>query len=503
MLRRVQFVLSGVLAAVAYASHAEEKITYQDNVLPLIENNCAKCHNPDKKKGDLDLTSYNAALKGGGSGQVVIAGNVDSSKLFKAITHAEDPTMPPNKPRIPDKEIEVFKKWIAGGLLETSGSKAIVSAKPGFDLTVKLIALGKPDGPPPMPKELPLEPVIHTQHGSALTGLASSPWAPLIALAGQKQILLYNSDSLDLVGILPFPDGFPFDVRFSRSGKLLLASGGRAAQAGRILVWDVVSGKPVMTIGSGNEFDTVLSADISADQTKIASGGPSRLVKIYSTQTGELLHKMKKHTDWVNAVAFSPNGEMLASADRNGGIAIWDPENGQELYTLAGHKASATSLSWRGDSKLLASCGEDGAVKLWEMGLGKPVKTWNAHAGGVLWISYTHDGRLITCGRDDEALAWDGSGSKLKTMQYSGELPLRATFSHDGERVFATDFNGRLIAWNTKDGKQLRELDTNPLPVSERLQKAQAELEKLEATNAPAERIELAKGALAKLKAAK
>ena len=162
-----------------------------------------------------------------------------------------------------------------------------------------------------------------------------------------------------------------------------------------------------------------------------------------------------------------------------------------------------TSLSWRGDSKLLASCGEDGAVKLWEMELGKPVKTWNAHAGGVLWISYTHDGRLITCGRDNQIIAWDGSGSKLKTMQYSGELPLRATFSHDGERVFATDFNGRLIAWNTKDGKQLRELDTNPLPVSERLQKAQAELEKLEATNAPAERIELAKGALAKLKAAK
>src|SRR5438093_12133181 len=96
---------------------AEEKVTYQDHVLPLIENNCAKCHNPDKKKSDLDLTSYNAALKGGGSGQVLIAGNPDSSKLFKAITHAEDPTMPPNKPRLPDKEIEIFKKWIDGGLL--------------------------------------------------------------------------------------------------------------------------------------------------------------------------------------------------------------------------------------------------------------------------------------------------------------------------------------------------------------------------------------------------
>src|SRR5258706_12085066 len=118
---------TALLFAFCFSSGAQEKVTYQDNVLPIIENNCAKCHNSDKKKGDLDLTSYNGALKGGGSGMVLVSGNPDSSKLYKAITHAEDPTMPPNKPRLPDKEIDLFKKWIAGGLLETSGSKTIAS----------------------------------------------------------------------------------------------------------------------------------------------------------------------------------------------------------------------------------------------------------------------------------------------------------------------------------------------------------------------------------------
>src|SRR6266852_9717882 len=98
----------GCLALTLAIASAQEKITYQDHVLPLIENNCGKCHNPDKKKGDLDLTSYSGALKGGGSGPVVVAGNPDSSKLWKAITHAEDPTMPPNKPKLPDKELEIF-----------------------------------------------------------------------------------------------------------------------------------------------------------------------------------------------------------------------------------------------------------------------------------------------------------------------------------------------------------------------------------------------------------
>src|SRR6266404_2787702 len=63
---------------------AQDKVTYQDHVLPLIEANCAKCHNADKKKADLDLTSYQAALQGSGSGPVLVSGNPDASKLWKA-----------------------------------------------------------------------------------------------------------------------------------------------------------------------------------------------------------------------------------------------------------------------------------------------------------------------------------------------------------------------------------------------------------------------------------
>ncbi len=467
-----------VLLLFIWSASAEEKITYQDHVLPLIESNCGKCHNPDKKKGDLDLTSYSGALKGGGSGPVVVAGNPDSSKLWKAITHAEDPTMPPNKPKLPDKELEVFRKWIAGGLLETTGSKAIAANKPTVDLTLSAASVGKPDGPPPMPEGLSLEPVVHTLRLTALTGLASSPWAPLIAVAGEKQVLLYHAETLETLGILPFTEGFPDDVTFSRSGKLLLAGGGRGGQSGRVLVWDVVTGERVMTLG--DEYDSVLAADIRPDQSQIALGGPGRLVKIYSTRTGEMLHKLKKHTDWVNALAFSPNGEMLASADRNGGISLWDPDNGQELFTLAGHKASVTALSWRGDSKVLASCSEDGSVKWWETQDGKQAKSWNAHGGGALWVNFAHDGRLVSCGRDNQITLWDANGGKVRAFDFLGVLPLRVTFNHDDTRIFATDFAGRVAAWTVAGGKRVGELDANPAPLAEQLASAEKRVAELQ-----------------------
>src|SRR5687767_2379438 len=109
-----------VMLAVGFSrssAQAADKATFQDDLWPLLENHCVRCHNPDKRKGDLDLSTYNGALKGGASGAVVQSGNADASKIFKAVTHAEEPTMPPNKPKLPEKELDVFKRWIMGGLL--------------------------------------------------------------------------------------------------------------------------------------------------------------------------------------------------------------------------------------------------------------------------------------------------------------------------------------------------------------------------------------------------
>src|SRR5262252_4748917 len=186
--------LSAAFMAMAFliplsSSIAEDKINYQDNILPLVEANCSKCHNADKKKADLDLTSYQGALKGSGSGVVLVSGNLDGYKLWKAVTHAEEPNMPPNRPKLDDKDLDLFKKWIQGGLLESATGKPIAATAAAVDLTLKADAVGKPDGPPPMPGELPDVPVVHTAHRTAVTGIASSPWAPHVAVAGQKQIL--------------------------------------------------------------------------------------------------------------------------------------------------------------------------------------------------------------------------------------------------------------------------------------------------------------------------
>ena len=93
---------------------------------------------------------------------------------------------------------------------------------------------------------------------------------------------------------------------------------------------------------------------------------------------------------------------------------------------------------------------------------GKPTKSWSSHASGVLSVSYAHTDLLVTCGRDNQVTLWDGNGKKVRDLEKCCDLPLRAGFSSDGKRVFASDFGVRVMVWNAADGKRIGSLDANP-----------------------------------------
>src|SRR5579862_8548379 len=93
----------------AVPAQQDAAVTYQDHVLPILTTHCLGCHNADKKKGDLDLSSYSAALAGGGSGELAAAGDSGGSVLYKVVAHLADPKMPPKKPKISDAEIAILK----------------------------------------------------------------------------------------------------------------------------------------------------------------------------------------------------------------------------------------------------------------------------------------------------------------------------------------------------------------------------------------------------------
>lgn len=456
------------------------KITYNDHVKPIFRAKCFACHNGNKKSSGLDLTSYASLMQGGSSGDVIEPGNAADSYLYLLVTHKSEPNMPPKSEKLAAASLETIRKWIDGGALENSGSKPVV-AKKKVELAIASFGNKRPPGPPPMPGRLSRQPVLHTAHTTAVTALATSPWANLVAVAGQTQVFLYDSKTLSLLGVLPFPEGVANVLKFSRNGSLLLAGGGKGSASGRVVVWKVKTGERVIAVG--DELDTVLSADISADQRYIALGGPQKLVRIYSTQTGKLLHEIKKHTDWVCALEFSPDGVLLASGDRNGGVFVWESATAREYLSLKGHSKMITGVSWRSDSNILATASEDASVRLWEMQNGRQVKSWGAHGGGTASVEFTRDGRIVTCGRDRRAKLWDQNGKSLRSFPPFADIALQVTHCDEMNRVIAGDWTGAVRVWNAADGKQFGELSTNPVTLEERLKSIGAKVSQLEAAS--------------------
>ena len=478
--RTQQLVFLIAIAIPSLAQADPKNPTYDDDILPILRQHCNNCHNADKQRGGLDISTFAALKVGGSSGEVVVPGDPDKSRLYTLTAHTEEPKMPPNSNKIDQAKIDLLRLWIEQGGRENKGSK-VVAVKPKMDLALKVTTKGKPEGPPPMPAigKLPLDPVFVAHRPNAVLALATSPWAPLVAIGGQRQVLLYHTETGDLLGVLPYEYGQINALKFSRNGKLLLVAGGRGGASGRAVLFDVETGKQLTEVGA-TETDAILDADLSPDQSAIAVGTPSKMVRIYSTADGSVLHSIKKHTDWVTAVEYSPDGVLLATGDRSNGLIVWEADTAREFYTLLGHQKMITDVSWRPDSNVLASASEDGTIKLWDMQTGNALKSWSAHGGGSLSVRFSMDGRIASTGRDRITKFWDANGALQKQFEPFPDLGLKVAVSHDNTRVIAGDWSGLVRSWSTADAKLLGILDANPPPLTERVKQAEASLSLLE-----------------------
>jgi hypothetical protein len=463
---------------------AAEDVTYDDHVRPLFREHCLNCHNQNDQRGGLALDTYQAVITGGSSGAVVEAEDLSVSRLYALVAHQEEPVMPPEQDRLSDEKLSVISRWIEGGLLENSGSQRKAKRQVAA-VVMSTAAVDQPPATPIMPIGLITQPVVESTRAAAATALATSPWAPLAAIAGQRQIALYNTQTAALVGVLPFPEGVAQSLQFSRDGGYLLAGGGAHAVRGQAALYEVISGRRIATVG--DELDIVLSADINSDATRVALAGPQKVVRIFGLSSDSPIFELKKHTDWVLSARYSPDGVLLATGDRSGGLHVWEADTGRLYLDLPGHQGAIRAVAFQPDGNVLASASEDGTVKYWEMVEGKQIRSTQAHPGGVTCVNYIRDGRHVTAGVDGVVKLWDSGGQELLALPRRSEAVLEAVAVFDGTAIVVGDWNGEVrlhdIARPTEEG---RSLPANPVRLETRLAQLSAQAEQAKAAAATA-----------------
>jgi len=146
---------------------------------------------------------------------------------------------------------------------------------------------------------------------------------------------------------------------------------------------------------------------------------------------GEVVTTYTQHSDWIAALAWSPDEKYIASASYDKTVQVWEPSTGK-LKNLYTHHTSfwigsrVHSLSWSPDSSCIASGGDDKTVRIWKIGVEEPLAMYHDHHDSVLAVAWSPDGKYIASASGITTFVWDVDTQKTLLNFGSFTRPVQA-----------------------------------------------------------------------------
>ena len=192
-------------------------------------------------------------------------------------------------------------------------------------------------------------------------------------------------------------------------------------------------------------YQQLTNRSLEAGQPVLMRNAPSRWIRQTGQVTAEdsaLLRLCSGHTDWVNSVAFSPDGKLLASGLDDRTIRLWEVSSGKQLAQLEGHRYGTNCVAFSPDGKLLVSASSDTAAQLWEVSSGKQLARLQGYTHRVNHVAFSLDGRLtISCSKNGQVYFWQAHQPELAHLLgiFVANYEIRAIHWQDERHVFLAD----------------------------------------------------------------
>jgi WD40 repeat protein/serine/threonine protein kinase len=169
---------------------------------------------------------------------------------------------------------------------------------------------------------------------------------------------------------------------------------------------------------------------------------------------------LRSHSSSIQSVAWSPDGQRLATASGDHTVKVWDAVKFQELATLRGHQNLIRYVSWSPDGSKLASTGWDKTLRVWDVAT-QSAFAITASDKYLQCVTWSQDGkRLASCGDDGLVKVWDAtSGTELQRLEGHKDLVWQVAWSPDGQRLASVSnyVHPDIRIWNADTGKQVHE----------------------------------------------
>lgn len=195
----------------------------------------------------------------------------------------------------------------------------------------------------------------------------------------------------------------------------------------------------------------------------VAVATESRSVQLVNADEGcRPRAQIEDKTDWVRSVAFSSDGNQLATGSADGSVRIWNTTSWTEVRSFPPQREEVRALAFSpGNGNLLAAGYMDGTVCLWRAdgNADKDCHTLAKGAGGVRSVAFSPDGMLLAMTVAKEVALWDVANRRLRENRLAlGGAAAAVRFSTDGKRLFAGGEEGAIYRWEVESQQPLGEL---------------------------------------------
>ena len=423
----------------------KEPLAYEKDIEPILVNKCAFCHSGAVKESKFDLGSYENLMRGGKRGPAIVPGKSAESPLVHFAGKTNKPFMPPKteEPLAPE-ELALIKLWIDQGAKPPSGTRVktavVVNLPPAGVHPVRALAVS-PDksaiaasrgnqihvydaGSGAYIRYLadpnlttPDKKPVKAAHLGLVESLTFSPDGKFLASGSFQEVIVWDAQTgLLRQKLTGFADRV-VALAFSPNGKLLASGGGAPTEEGEIKVFEMPAGKQLLDIKNGHS-DTVFGVCFSPDNTKLATCGADKFVKVFEISSGKFIKAFEGHTHHVLDVGWKGDGKLLASAGADNVVKVWDYDRGEQVRTIAAHGKQVTRLLFIGKTPQFVTCSGDQAVRFWNADNGGNVRNFGGNTDFVYAVGVSPDGSVVAAGGEEGVVRlYNGNnGQMLKSL---------------------------------------------------------------------------------------